>query len=48
MAFRSKYQHTMRVLGWAKRLAEGRKDVDTDEDFNFSAVGLQLTIHSRY
>lgn len=30
MAFRSKYQHTMRVLGWAKRLAEGRKDVDTD------------------
>ncbi|MGH4122472.1 MAG: HD domain-containing protein [Clostridium sp.] len=30
MAFRSKYQHTIRVLGWAKRLAEGRKDVDTD------------------
>lgn len=30
MAFRPKYQHTKRVLGWAKRLAEGRKDVDTD------------------
>lgn len=30
MAFRSKYQHTIRVLGWAKRLAEGRKYVDTD------------------
>lgn len=30
MAFRSKYQHTIRVLGWAKRLAEGRKDVDTN------------------
>lgn len=30
MAFRSKYEHTVRVLGWAKRLAEGRKDVDTD------------------
>lgn len=30
MAFRSKYEHTIRVLGWAKRLAEGRKDVDTD------------------
>lgn len=29
-AFRSKYQHTLRVLGWAKRLAEGRKDVNTD------------------
>jgi uncharacterized protein len=28
MAFRSKYQHTVRVLGWAKRLVEGRKDVD--------------------
>ena len=30
MAFRSKYQHTIRVLGWAKRLAEGRKDIHTD------------------
>lgn len=30
MAFRSKYQHTERVFGWAKRLAEGRKDVDTE------------------
>lgn len=30
MAFRSKYQHTLRVLGWAKRLAEGRKDVNID------------------
>jgi uncharacterized protein len=30
MAFRSTYQHIVRVLGWAKRLAEGRKDVDTD------------------
>lgn len=30
MAFRSKYQHTVRVLGWARRLAEGRKDVDID------------------
>lgn len=30
MAFRSKFQHTIRVLGWAKRLAEGRNDVDTD------------------
>lgn len=28
LAFRSKYQHTMRVLGWSKRLAEGREDVD--------------------
>lgn len=30
MAFRSKYQHTLRVLGWAKRLVRERKDVDTD------------------
>lgn len=30
MAFRSKYQHTIRVLGWAKRLTEGRADVNTD------------------
>lgn len=30
MVYRSKIQHTMRVLGWARRLAEGRKDVDTD------------------
>lgn len=30
MAFRSKYQHSIRVLGWAKRLVEGRKDVDTN------------------
>lgn len=30
MAFRSKYQNTLRVLGWAKRLAEGRKDVNID------------------
>lgn len=30
MAFRSKFQHTIRVLGWAKKLAEGRKDIDTD------------------
>lgn len=28
MAFRSKIQHTLRVLGWAKRLTEGREDVD--------------------
>lgn len=30
MAFRSKYQHTLRVLGWAKRLAEGRNDVNIE------------------
>lgn len=30
MAFRSKYQHTLRVLGWAKRLVGERKDVNTD------------------
>lgn len=30
MAFRSKYQHTLRVLRWAKRLVRERKDVDTD------------------
>lgn len=29
MEFRSKYEHTVRVLGWAKRLANGRADVDT-------------------
>jgi uncharacterized protein len=31
MAFRSKYQHTLRVLGWAKRLVKERKDVDTED-----------------
>lgn len=30
MAFRSKLEHTIRVLGWAKRLADGRKDVDIE------------------
>ncbi|MDT8715362.1 HD domain-containing protein [Clostridium sp. 19966] len=30
MEFKSKYQHTLRVFGWAKRLAEGRKDVDIE------------------
>lgn len=30
MAFRSKYQHTLRVLGWAKRLAEGRTDINIE------------------
>ena len=30
MAFRSKFQHIIRLLGWAKRLAEGRGDVETD------------------
>ena len=30
MAFRSKYQHTVRVLGWAKRLAEGRLLMEAD------------------
>lgn len=30
MAFRSKYQHTLRVLGWVKRLAEGRTDINIE------------------
>lgn len=30
MVFRSKYQHTLRVLGWAKRLAEGRSDINIE------------------
>jgi uncharacterized protein len=30
MAFRSKYEHTLRVLMWAKRLAEGRNDVNIE------------------
>ncbi len=30
MAFMNKFHHTLRVLGWAKRVAEGRKEVDRD------------------
>lgn len=29
MEFRSKYDHTVRVFGWNKRLANGIDDVDT-------------------
>ena len=49
MAFRTKYQHTLRVFGWAKRLAEGRKDVDIDvlytaaifHDIGYSSEGKE-------
>lgn len=30
LAFRSKFHHIVRVLGWTKRLAEGRDDIDKD------------------
>lgn len=30
LAFRSKFHHTVRVLGWTKRLAEGRDNIDRD------------------
>ena len=30
MSFRTKFDHIVRVLGWAKRLTEGRNDVDKE------------------
>lgn len=33
MTFRPKYNHILRVLGWAKKLVEGRTDIDTDALF---------------
>ncbi|PNR97188.1 hypothetical protein [Petrotoga sp. 9PWA.NaAc.5.4] len=42
IAFRFKYQHTMCVLGWAKKLSERIKDVNTN------ALYIAVVFHGGY